>query len=132
VPLIISVPGTKAGRTQSIVELMDLFPTLAELAGRKIPGTVQGKSLQPVLKDPEATVKASALSFIKGGIAMRSKDWAYTRYRDGSEELYDMKNDREQFTNRAREAKFHEALARQRASFNLRVAGAGLKVTALK
>jgi hypothetical protein len=43
-----------------------------------------------------------------------------------------MKNDREQFTNRAREAKFHEALARQRASFNLRVAGAGLKVTALK
>jgi iduronate 2-sulfatase len=132
VPLIISVPGTKAGRTRSIVELMDLFPTLADLAGLKIPGSLQGKSLRPVLKDPEATVKASALSFIKGGIAMRSKDWAYTRYQDGAEELYDMKNDREQFTNRARVAKVHEALARQRVAFAQRVAGAGLKVTALK
>ena len=81
VPLIMSVPGMKTGRSKSIVELVDMYPTLSELAGLKIPAEVQGTSLLPILKDPQATVKAGALSFNKG-YSLRQRDWHYMRYND--------------------------------------------------
>jgi len=103
VPLIIDSPvaGHAPGRSQSIVELVDLFPTLCELSGIPGAGTVEGKSIVPVLADPTATVRETARSYAKGGESLRSSDWAYMRYRDGSEELYDMKTDPHQFTNLA-------------------------------
>ena len=128
VPLIISVPGSKAGRSKSIVELMDLFPTLSELAGLRIPKTLQGVSLAPILADKSATVKESALSFVSAGISMRSKDWTFTRYADGSEELYDMSKDRGQFTNLVKDSKFGMVLKKQRAALDQRIAAAGIKV----
>ena len=73
VPLIISVPGQAAGRTDALAELVDLFPTLAELVGVDIPATAQGESLVPLLTDPAATVRAGALSLIPHkGIALRT------------------------------------------------------------
>jgi len=66
VPLIISVPGFVAGKTDAIVELVDIYPTLCELAGLPIPEAVQGTSLVPVLRDRNASVKAGALSFNRG------------------------------------------------------------------
>jgi hypothetical protein len=45
----------------------------------------------PVLRDPQATVKESALSFVGNGTSLRTAGWTYTLYKDGSEELYDMK-----------------------------------------
>ena len=100
VPLIIDVPNMKAGRTQSIVELVDLFPTLAELAGLQIPAGLDGKSLLPVLHDHRATVKAAALSFNKG-FSLRTPNWHYMRYSDNTAELYDMRSDPHEFTNLA-------------------------------
>ena len=100
VPLIMSVPGMKTGRSKSIVELVDMYPTLSELAGLKIPGAVQGTSLLPILKDPQATVKAGALSFNKG-YSLRTEDWHYMRYNDKTLELYDMNKDPQQFHNLA-------------------------------
>jgi hypothetical protein len=58
---------------------------------------------------------------------MRTANWTYTRYKDGSEELYDMKNDPEQFTNRARVKKSEQALGIQRRAFDKRLRAAGLK-----
>lgn len=103
VPLIISVPGMKPGRTDSIVELIDLYPTLCDLTGVAIPESAQGSSLVPILENPEAEVKEAALSIAKKGHSLRSSDWAYMRYQDGSEELYDMAKDPGQFTNLAKE-----------------------------
>ena len=122
----------KAGRTKSIVELVDLFPTLAEFAGLKIPDKVQGRSLVPVLEDQGATVKESALSFTGSGIAMRSKGWSYARYRDGEEELYDMAKDPGQFTNLANDPAALTVLKIQRAAFDERVKEAGVKMPSRK
>jgi iduronate 2-sulfatase len=100
VPLIIAAPGRKPGRSSSIVELVDIYPTLSELTGLNPPGKVQGKSLVHVLKDPGAEVKQGAISFAKG-VSWRTKDWTYIRYKNGEEELYDMKSDPGQITNLA-------------------------------
>ena len=100
VPMIISVPGMKPGRSDSIVELMDIYPTLSELAGLKIPAGVQGKSLVPILKAPTARVKDGAISFNKGH-SLRTPDWHYMRYNDGTQELYNMNTDPNEFINQA-------------------------------
>ncbi|QDT08466.1 Choline-sulfatase [Planctomycetes bacterium K23_9] len=100
VPLVISAPGFKTGETDSVVELVDIFPTLSQLAGLPIPDSVQGKSLVPILADPRAKVKDAALSFHKGH-SLRTDRWHLMRYKDGSAELYDMKSDPAEFTNLA-------------------------------
>ena len=111
VPLIIRVPGGKPGRTRSIAELVDLYPTICQWTGKEIPGDVQGVSLVPVLDDPRASVKPDALSF-KGGASLRTRDWHFIRYNDGSRELYDMKVDPGEVTNLAGESDHAETVER--------------------
>ncbi len=121
VPLIISVPGQASQVTNSIVELVDIFPTLADLAGLDIPAGVQGKSLRPLLNDPQATVKLGALSFNKG-TSLRTSRWAYMRYNDQSEELYDMQEDPDQFYNLAQTEAYRGQLKELRAELERRLA----------
>ncbi len=91
VPLVIDVPNMPPGRTTSIVELVDLFPTLSELAGLKAPGRLHGNSLVPILQDHAEKIKPAALSFNKG-FSLRTDDWHFMRYSDGTAELYDMRS----------------------------------------
>jgi len=100
VPLIVSAHGYPAGKSDSMVELVDLFPTLSDLTGLEVPASVQGKSLVPVLRDPSTVVKKHAISFHQG-YSLRDDRWHYMRYRDGSRELYDMTTDPGEFDNRA-------------------------------
>ncbi len=125
VPLIFSVPGIKPGRTDAPAELVDLFPTLTELAGLETPAGVQGLSLVPVLKDPGATVKDGALTIDKG-FGWRDKDWAYMRYGDRSEELYDMHKDPGQITNLADDPQHAATLQRMHDALDARLRTAGL------
>ncbi len=120
VPLMIAAPGISPGRSESIVELVDLFPTLCELTGVAMPDGLHGKSLLPVLQDTSATIKESALSFTKGGTSLRTSRWAYMRYKDGTEELYDMRRDPEQFTNLASAAEHADTLKKLSAELNIR------------
>ena len=87
-PLIISAPGMKtAGQhTASLVEFVDIYPTLAELAGLPLPTHLEGKSLKPLLDDPKTSVKAAAFS-------------QYPRTVDGQRLMgYSMRTDRYRFT----------------------------------
>ena len=61
-PLIISAPGLKPSKSNSTTEFIDIFPTLCDLADVAIPTVVDGKSLVPLMKNPNATVKAFAVS----------------------------------------------------------------------
>ncbi len=62
-PLIIYAPGVgKGGRTTSLTEFLDVYPTLCELAGLPLPGQLQGKSLVPLMRDPSARLHESVVS----------------------------------------------------------------------
>jgi len=104
VPLIFTAPGmAKAGaRCSRPVSLVDLYPTLIELCG--LPGKtgLDGQSLVPLLKDPAAAWDRPALITSGfGNHSLRDERWRYTRYEDGSEELYDHQKDPKEWRNLA-------------------------------
>jgi len=104
VPFVISAPGvTKPGsRCNRPVGLIDLYPTLTELAGLSTPAALDGVSLLPLLKDPQLPWSRPALiTYSKGNHALRSERWSYIRYHDGSEELYDRIKDPNEWINLA-------------------------------
>lgn len=119
VPLIIAWPGQRrpGTRTESLVELLDLYPTLADLAGLPAPAEVEGVSLRPLLEDPAATVKEAAFSQFPRpmkrpevmGYSVRTRHYRYTEWRslaDGkvtARELYDHRTDPAELRNLAGE-----------------------------
>jgi len=127
VPLIISAPEFRGGRSAAMVELMDIFPTVAELTGLSIPDSVQGKSLVPVLNDPNHRVREASLSIDSSGYALRTERWAYIRYNDDTEELYDMVSDPGQITNLAINPEKSSELRNWRRKLDTRLEGAGVK-----
>ena len=104
----------KPGRTDSLSELADLYPTLSDLLGLPVPKEVQGKSLVPVLQDHRHEVRETALTVGKNGYSLRSDRWAYARYQDKTEQLYDMDTDPKQFTNLAKSPDHQEVITRFR------------------
>ena len=104
VPFIIVAPGvTQAGSsTTAPVSLIDIYPTLAELAGLKAPAHVEGRSLVPLLANPSMAWDHPTLStFGFNNHAVVSDTYKYIRYSDGSEELYDVRQDPNEWTNLA-------------------------------
>ncbi len=109
VPFIISVPWLKdqhGSGTTKITELVDLYPTLAELAGVPAPETLQGTSLKPLLIDTESAAWTKDQAFTisrSGGESIRTDDWRFTEWGFGEKgtELYDLREDPGEFTNQA-------------------------------
>ena len=109
VPLIISAPGlaTPGTKSDSLVELIDLYPTLCELTGIVAPDFAEGKSLVPILRDPQARVHQAAVSqyYRKHdgreymGYSLRTDDHRYVEWRDFEtgetveQELYEHQDD---------------------------------------
>ena len=106
VPLIIAVPGMKtAGQsTTAPAQLIDLYPTLAELCDLPAPAYLSGTSLASVLRDPSARPRSTALTQIDGGYSLRTDRFRYTEWgpdgRDGAE-LYDHQTDPQEMINLA-------------------------------
>jgi arylsulfatase A-like enzyme len=81
---------------------MDIYPTLAELAGLDRPGHIEGRSLVPLLEDPSLEWNYPALTtYGFGNHSVVSERYRYIRYVDGSEELYDRIQDPNEWTNLA-------------------------------
>jgi len=115
-PLIIRAPGARGnGRSCSrIVEFVDIYPTVAALAGVPVPEGLDGRSLGPLLDDPGASWDGFAvtqvlrpadkrLSSAVMGCSIRTERWRYTEWAEGREgvELYDHRNDPLEFNNLA-------------------------------
>jgi len=115
VPLIIKVPGKKPAVCNSFVELIDLYPTVAELAGLTPSKHIQGKSIVKTLDDPQAEVRDMVFTVTQGGksLLLRNREWAFMSYNeDGSlgYELFDMLKDPFQMTNLAGFPEYQETL----------------------
>lgn len=103
VPLIFAGPDIPAGATcDQPAELLDIYPTLLELTGLPANPRNEGLSLVPQLKDTSTKRDRPAItSHGPGNHGVRSVDWRYIRYADGSEELYNIAKDPEEFENLA-------------------------------
>ncbi len=132
VPLIIATPDHKPSqRTDAIVELLDLYPTLADLCGLPAPTSLEGVSLRPVLEDPTKSVKPAAFTWHPRpayppgqsdpdamGYSMRTDRYRYTEWRDFktghpvARELYDHAVDPRETVNIAASASVVEALSK--------------------
>jgi iduronate 2-sulfatase len=88
------------------VSLIDLYPTLLDLCGLPEGRKLAGQSLRPLLEKPaDKSNRLVITTFDKGNYALSGTRWRYIRYKDGSEELYNRKNDPHEWTNLAAKAK---------------------------
>ena len=115
VPFIIAAPGvTKPGSVSGTpVSTFDIYSTLTELTGLEKPEHVQGTSLVPILKDPSKSSNRAVVSTSAFRTHVVSGErYRYLSYPDGSEELYDIKNDPHEWHNLASDPSHAEHKAR--------------------
>jgi uncharacterized sulfatase len=122
-PLIVAGPGVTAkGRASTrIVEFLDLYPTLADLARVAPPPGLHGRSLTPLLRNPQARWDHPAVTQVRRGAgenmfmgySVRTDKWRYTEWDGGSRgtELYDEREDPDELRNLAADPKHQETVA---------------------
>ena len=109
VPLIVAAPGVRAGVAAGLVEQVDIFPTVARLAGLPPPPHVQGRSLHALLADPKSAGKPAAFSHMQAthtklfGHAVRTARFRYIVWDEGrgGHQLYDCERDPQELRNLA-------------------------------
>ncbi|EMI56554.1 sulfatase [Rhodopirellula sallentina] len=122
VPLIIAGPGSRSGtvparRVTQPAELIDVYPTLLELAGLPVDDGQEGDSLVPLMTgESEKWNHPAITTFGRGNVAVRSERFRFIEYVDGSRELYDLQSDPHEWTNLAANPEYAEILS-QHAAF---------------
>lgn len=105
IPLIVRAPGHAGGtRSAGLIESIDLYPTLCELAGLELPDHLQGRSFVPLFKDPGQPWKSAAVGRFTAGDTIRTDGFRYTEYRNRAGEetarmLYDHQADSDENVN---------------------------------
>jgi arylsulfatase A-like enzyme len=120
VPLLMCGPGVPENQqSETLCYLLDIYPTLCALTGIPIPATVEGRSLQPALRNPGATVR-DTLSFAYRGVQRAIQD---TRFKlieyvvrgQQTTQLFDMQKDPWETQNLADDPQHAKTLSRLRA-----------------
>jgi len=107
VPLIIDVPGAKPQVTERVVELLDLYRTLADLCGLPPPQGIEGRSIAPLLRNPKLNWNYPALAVVqfqgKFGESVKTESWHYVEWDEGraGSMLLDSANDPRELQNLA-------------------------------
>ena len=123
VPLIVAAPGVTPGVCGGLVEQVDIYPTLAGLAGLKQPSTVQGKTLEPLLKNPSAKGKEAVFGTMVSthtklvGHSVRNERFRYIEWDEGKggQQLYDYDQDPQELHNLAGRPQQADRIARMKA-----------------
>ena len=122
VPLVISAPGARGNGKPSprVVELLDLYPTIADLCGLPAPSGLEGRSLRPLLEDPVGPWEGAAFTQVLRGAGkarfagetVRTERWRYTEWDGGRRgiELYDHRSDPREENNLAGDPAHAEAM----------------------
>ncbi|MCC7422293.1 MAG: sulfatase [Planctomycetaceae bacterium] len=112
IPLILAGPEIARNAVcAEPVELLDLFPTLLERCGFPARPDLEGHSLGPQLREATTPRPWPAITtHNQGNHSVRTRDWRYIRYADGSEELYDHRIDPNEWTNLASRDEMSETL----------------------
>lgn len=116
VPLIFAGPGVSAnGRCTKPAELLDVYPSLVELCGLPKKDGLEGLSLVPQLKDASAPrVRPAITTHNHDNHGIRSENYRYIRYADGSEEFYDHTKDPNEWTNVVNDPAYADEIAEHR------------------
>ncbi len=101
-PLIIYYPGVPqpGNASQAVVESLDLFPTLCDLANLPVPNFVDGVSLRPQLENSD-TIGHTAISYSRGAKTIRTATHRLIVHKNGHLELYDHQSDQKETKNLA-------------------------------
>ena len=112
VPLVFAGPGVTPRQVcRRPAELLDIYPTLLELCGLPKKDDLEGHSLAAQLKDADAERQWPAITtHNQGNHAIRTEDWRFIRYADGSRELYDLKTDPREQENLAGKPRYRETI----------------------
>lgn len=115
-PLIVSAPDFEKGQVcRKPVESIDIYPTLLDLCGFESNPQNEGHSLLPLLKNASAAWQNIALTtYGRNNHSIRDENFRYIRYEDGSEELYDHRNDNDEWHNLADLAEYGDEKMRLR------------------
>lgn len=117
-PVMVVAPGVtkEKARSDHPVSLLDLYPTIVELAGLPTKDDLEGNSLVPILKDPGVAWPHVALTTHgRNNHSVRDRRWRYIRYADGTEELYDHAADPGEFANLADQSEWQSVTDRLKA-----------------
>jgi arylsulfatase A-like enzyme len=132
IPLIISAPNSENKGVISIspVELIDLYPTLMDLTDINTPQHVVGKSLEPLMKNVNASIRGSALTRWRNGYSIKTKRYRITKWGSNGElgyELYDHENDKNELINLASNQDYNEVIDSLKLVIKQRIAKASIK-----
>lgn len=117
VPLIVRVPGMKKGKTQSMVEFVDIYPTLCELCGLPLPeNQLAGKSFVPILQNLKAKTKEYVYIQWEGGDNAVNNQFNYAYWKQNgilvNQMLFDHKKDPEENENVVNSNKYEPVIKR--------------------
>ncbi|HAW98766.1 MAG TPA: iduronate-2-sulfatase [Opitutae bacterium] len=113
-PLIVSAPGFKPGQTcDRLVEFVDVYPTLMELAGLKTANDgLQGTSFKPLLEKPGLAWKKAAFSKYGPAVSLVTNRYNYAEFKNGEKMLFDLNSDPDENVNLSTSPKQKENLKR--------------------
>lgn len=119
---MIRIPGhPMAGEKIDVpISLIDIYPTLVELCNLPPNSNLQGESVLPIIDDPQLYGNKLVHSTIgPADHSIRTRRWRYTKYRSGTEELYDHQNDSLEHTNLIHDTDYQEVVSRLKISLVL-------------
>jgi arylsulfatase A-like enzyme len=113
-PLLFAGPGIRAGRTDALVYLFDIYPTVCDLVGAAVPQGIDGRSLKPVIDGKSAGVRDSLFTAYRGvQRAVRDERWKLIRYPEiNRNQLFDLKNDPHEINDLAGNGMYAAEIAR--------------------
>lgn len=117
VPLIVKVPGKPKGQqTEALVQSVDIYPTLCDLASVPVPDYVMGESFKSVINKPKKSFRECAYARFKVADAIVTEDFTYSLYENGEEMLYNRKFDPDENMNVVADTKYEKVLVEMRKS----------------